>query len=206
MEFRLTRCSEAIFPPLNSVTPHFGLRDRATWWSHLYALDTVLLRSKSPSEVCSGFFSRAWENVRMLSFVKRGLPSRRLTSGSSTTCQLSHLSSAMRSSLSANRGVDGGRLRLAVKIRNLCGPSSALQPAAVVISMANLTTTVPLISWSMPLPNLAARRAFQCYGSTPITTVILDLISQSGWWKRFAPQAATLNIICYPILERTAIF
>src|SRR5882757_9836391 len=78
MEFRLTRCSEAIFPPLNSVTPHFGLRDRAMWWSHLYALDTVLLRSKSPSEVCSGFFSRAWENVRMLSFVKRGLPSRRL--------------------------------------------------------------------------------------------------------------------------------
>src|SRR5712691_11675701 len=118
MEFRLTRCSEAILPPLNSVTPHFGLRDRATWWSHLYALDTVLLRSKSPSEVCSGFFSRAWENVRMLSFVKRGLPSRRLTSGSSTTCQLSHLSSAMRSSLSANWAVVGGRL------------PSAVQPAA----------------------------------------------------------------------------
>src|SRR6478672_11743697 len=77
MVFRLTRCSEAIFPPLNSVTPHFGLRARATWSSHLYALDTVLLRSKSPSEVCSDFFSRAWENVRMLSFVKRGLPSRR---------------------------------------------------------------------------------------------------------------------------------
>src|SRR5229473_4269737 len=56
MEFRLTRCSEAIFPPLNSVTPRFGLRDRATWWSHLYALDTVRLRSKSPSEVCSDFF------------------------------------------------------------------------------------------------------------------------------------------------------
>src|SRR6202166_1299424 len=206
MEFRLTRCSEAIFLPLNSVTPHFGLRDRATWWSHLYALDTVLLRSKSPSEVCSGFFSRAWENVRMLSFVKRGLPSRRLTSGSSTTCQLSHLSSAMMSSLSANRGVVGGRLRLAVKIRSLCGRSSALQPAAVVISMANLTTTVPLISWSMPLPNLAARRAFQCYGSTPITTAILDLICQSGWRKRFGPRAEVVRIICYLILERTAIF
>src|SRR5882757_3251059 len=146
MEFRLTRCSEAIFPPLNSVTPHFGLRDRVTWWSHLYVLDTVLLLSNSPSEVCSDFFSRAWENVRMLSFVTRGLPSRRLTSGSSTTCQPSHLSSAMRSSLSANRGVVGGRLRLAVKIRNRCGRSSALQPAAVVVSMANLTTIAPLIS------------------------------------------------------------
>jgi dienelactone hydrolase len=43
-------------------------------------------------------------------------------------------------------GMVGGRLRLAVKIRNLCGRSSALQPAAVVISMANLTTTVHLIS------------------------------------------------------------
>src|SRR5213080_158071 len=95
---------------------HFGLRDRATWWSHPYALDMALRRSKSPSAVCSGFFSRAWENVQMLSFVKRGLPSRRLTSGSSTTCQLSHLSSAMRSSLSANREVVGGRLRLGVKI------------------------------------------------------------------------------------------
>ena len=42
---------------------------------------------------------------------------------------------------------------MAVKIRNRCGRSSALQPAAVVISMANLTTTVPLISWSMPLPD-----------------------------------------------------
>src|SRR6266852_9624238 len=111
MEFRFTRRNGATFPLSNSVTPHFGLRDGATWWSHLYALDTVLLRSKSPSVVCSGFFSRAWENVRMLSFVKRGLPSRRLTSGSSTTCQLSHLSSAMRSSLSANREVVGGRLR-----------------------------------------------------------------------------------------------
>src|SRR6202011_4565960 len=117
MEFRSTRLGEATFPRSNSVTPHFGLRDTATWWSHLYALDTVLLRSKSQSEVCSGFFSRAWENVRMLSFVTPGLPSRRLTSGSSTTCQLSRLSTAMRSSLSANRGVDGGRLRLLVKIR-----------------------------------------------------------------------------------------
>src|ERR1700676_768813 len=108
MEFRLTRRNEA-FPLSNSVTPHFGLRDGAMWWSHLYALDTVLLRSKSPSVVCSGFFSQAWENVRMLSFVKRGLPSRRLTSGSSTTCQLSHLSSAMTSSLSANPGVVGVR-------------------------------------------------------------------------------------------------
>src|SRR6266481_2369830 len=206
MEFRLTRRDEATFPLSNFVTPRFGLRDRATWWSHLYALDTVLLRSKSPSEVCSDCFSRAWENVRMLSFVKRGLPSRRLTSGSSTTCQLSHLSGAIRLSLSANRGVVGGRLRLAVKIRSLCGRSSALQPAAVVISMANLTTTVPLISWSMPLPNLAARRAFQCYGSTPVTTVILDLISQSGWRKRFGPQAAMSNFICYPISEGTAIF
>jgi hypothetical protein len=44
--------------------------------------------------------------------------------------------------------------------------------------MANPTTTVHLISWSMPLPNSAARRAFQCYGSTPATTVILDLISK----------------------------
>src|SRR5258708_17450917 len=103
MEFRLTRCSKFFFPPLNFVTPHFGLRDRATWWSHLYALDTVLLRSKSPSEVCSGFFSRALENVRTLSFVKPGLPSHRLTFGSSTTCQLIHLSSAIRQSLSANR-------------------------------------------------------------------------------------------------------
>src|SRR6266850_2391160 len=111
MEFRLTRRGEATFPRSNSVTPHFGLRDRATSWSHLYALDTVLRRSKSPSEVCSGFFSRVWENVRMPSFVKRGLPSHRLTSGLSTTCQLSHLSSAMRSSLWANRGVVGGRLR-----------------------------------------------------------------------------------------------
>src|SRR5260370_8683861 len=117
MEFRLTRCSEAIFPPLNSVTPRFGLRDRATWWSHLYALDTALLRSKSPSEVCSDFFSRAWENVRMLSFVKRGLPSRRLTSGSSTTCQLSHLSGAIRLSLSANRGLVVGALASAVNFR-----------------------------------------------------------------------------------------
>jgi hypothetical protein len=31
----------------------------------------------------------------------------------------------------------------------------------------------------MPLPNLAAPRALQCYGSTPITTVILDLISEA---------------------------
>src|ERR1700675_3931607 len=111
MEFRLTQRSEASFPRSNSVTPRFGLRDRATSWPHLYALDTALLRSKSPSEVCSGFFSRAWENVRMLSFVRRGLPSRRLTSGSSTTCQLSHLSSAMMSSLSDNREVVGDRLR-----------------------------------------------------------------------------------------------
>jgi dienelactone hydrolase len=43
-------------------------------------------------------------------------------------------------------GVVGGRLRLAVKIRNLCERSSVLQPAAVVISMANLTTTVLPIS------------------------------------------------------------
>src|ERR1700674_3484182 len=50
-------------------------------------------------------FSRALENVRMMKFVKRGLPSRRFTSGSSTTWQLSHLLSAMKSSLSANRRV-----------------------------------------------------------------------------------------------------
>jgi len=72
--------------------------------------------------------------------------------------------------------------------------------------MANPITTVPLIGWSMPLPNSAARRAFQCYGSTPVTTVILDLICQSGWRKRFGPQAAMSNIICYPISEGTAIF
>ena len=39
-----------------------------------------------------------------------------------------------------------------------------------------------------------------------ITIVILDLISQSGWRKRFGPQAEMSNIMCYPILERTAIF
>src|ERR1700732_4855706 len=113
MEFRSTRLGEATFPRSNSVTPHFGLRDRATWWSHLYARDTVLLQSKSPSEVCLESFSRALENARMLSFVTQGLPSRRLTSGSSTTCQLSHLSSAMRSSLSVNRGGGWGSIALA---------------------------------------------------------------------------------------------
>ena len=88
----------------------------------------------------------------------------------------------------------------------LCGRLSGLQPAAVVVSMANPTTTVPLISWSKPLPNSAARRGFQCYGSTPVTTVILDLICQSGWRTRFGPQAAMSNFICYPISEGTAIF
>ena len=119
---------------------------------------------------------------------------------------IDYMSSAVRSSLSANRGVDGGRLRLAVKTRNLCGRSSGLRPAVGVVSMANPTTTVPLISWSMPLPNSAARRGFQCYGSTPATTVILDLSCQSGWRKRFGPQAAMSNFICWPISEGTAIF
>ena len=59
---------------------------------------------------------------------------------------------------------------------------------------------------STPSPNLAARPAFRCYGSTPITTAILDLICQSGWRKRFGAQAEMSSIICYLILERMAIF
>ena len=55
-----------------------------------YALDTVRLGSKSPSEVCSVFFSRAWENVRIPNFVRPGLPVPRSTGGSSSTCPLSH--------------------------------------------------------------------------------------------------------------------
>src|SRR6202023_768461 len=97
-----------------SYFPVIEFRDAALWFARRGYVGVAPVRPgygataiEIPERGLFGLFSRALENAPMLSFVTQGLPSRRLTSGSSTTCQLSHLSSATRSSLSANRGGEG---------------------------------------------------------------------------------------------------
>jgi hypothetical protein len=130
-----------------SYFPVIEFRDAAIWFArHGYVVVAPVRPGygataiEIPERGLFGLFSRVWENVRMLSFVTRGLPSRRLTSGSSSTCQLSHLSSAMRSSLSVNRAVVGGRLRLPAKTRNLCG----LTLETVNSNVVGVTNSLPL--------------------------------------------------------------
>src|SRR5271165_2085069 len=127
-----------------SYFPVIEFRDAALWFARQGYVVVAPVRPgygataiEIPERGLFGLFFSGVGKCSDNEFRDAGLASPRLTSGSSSTCQLSHLSSAMRSSLSANPGVAGDRLRLPVKIRNLFGQSSALRPAAVVISMAN---------------------------------------------------------------------